>query len=111
MRFETGRMLYYLMIKRVPAQVLHLHDHRFSHLIAGYFTNPDFPVLFHFLFLAELPLADYRVYPRNPLPDPRQLAVIHQLFGCQLESQVKQFLMSFLQFFLQFSVAKRFYLS
>jgi hypothetical protein len=99
------------MIKRVPAQTLDPHYDGFRHLIAGYFADPDFPVLFHFLFLAELPLADYRVYPRNPLPDPRQLAVIHQLFGCQLESQVKQFLMSFLQFFLQFSVAQRFYLS
>jgi hypothetical protein len=111
MRFETGRMLYNLMIERVPAQVLHLHDHRLSHLVAGYFTNPDFPVLFHLLFLAELSLADYCINPRDPLPNGRQLAVINQLLGRQLESQVKQFLVSFLQFFLQFSVAQRLYLS
>jgi hypothetical protein len=80
-------------------------DNRLLHLVAGYFADPCFPVFFHFLLLAKLPLAYYGVYPGDPFPCLGQFAVVNQLPGCQLEAQVKQLLVSFLQFFLQFGVA------
>jgi hypothetical protein len=107
MRLKTGGMPDNLVIQRMPAQVLNLHNNRLLHLIAGYLADPNFAVLFHFLLLAKLPLGYYRVYPGDPFLYPGQFAMIYQLLGCQLEAQVKQLLVSFLQFFLQFGIAKR----
>jgi hypothetical protein len=100
MGFEAGGMPDNLVIQRMPAQVINPHDNRLLHLITGYFADPCFPVFFHFLLLAKLPLAYDGVYPGDPFPHLGQFAVVDQLPGCQLEAQVKQLLVSFLQFFL-----------
>jgi hypothetical protein len=104
MSLETGGMPDHFMVQRVPAQVFDTHDHRLLHLVAGNFTDPGFPVLFHFLLLAKLPFAYNRVYPGDPFPDLGQFTMVNQLPGRQLEAQVKQLLVSFLQFFLQLGV-------
>jgi len=92
------------MVQRVPAQVVDANDHRLLHFVADDFTYSDFTVFFHLLLLAKLPFAYNRVYPGDPFPHFGQLAVVDQLPGRQLEAQVKQLLVSFLQFFLQLGV-------